>query len=78
MVHLATVMTPIAKPRLEEVCALYLNHRPRRISRVALDRPKIGNANWSLASVEPRLDLRDVKISFAAVRELQSLFRVIA
>ena len=76
MVHLAAMMIPIAKARLEEICALYLNHQPRmrRISRVALD----GNANWSVAAVEPRLDLRDVKISFAAVRELQSLFRVIA
>lgn len=72
------MMIPIAKPRLEEICALYLNHRPRarQISRVALDQP--GSANWSVAAVEPRLDLRDVKTSFAAVRELQSLFRVIA
>ena len=32
----------------------------------------------SVAAVEPRLDLRDVKTSFGAIRELQSLFRVIA
>jgi len=72
------MMIPITKTRLEEICALYLNHQPRmrRNSRVALD--EIGNANWSIAAVEPRLDLRDVKISFAAVQELQSLFRVIA
>ena len=78
MVHRAAMMIPITKTRLEEICALYLNHQPRmrRNSRVALD--EIGNANWSIAAVEPRLDLRDVKISFAAVQELQSLFRVIA
>jgi hypothetical protein len=72
------MMIPIAKTRLEKICALYLNHQPRarRISSVALDQN--GSANWSVAAVEPRFDLRDVKISFAAVRELQSLFRVIA
>ena len=71
-------MIPIAKTRLEEICALYLNHQPRmrRISRIALD--EIGSTNWSVAAVEPRLDLRDVKTSFGAIRELQSLFRVIA
>ena len=70
------MMIPIAKTRLEEICALYLNHQPRarRTSSVALD--QIGSG--SVAAVEPRLDLRDSKISFAAVRELQSLFRVIA
>ena len=73
-------MIPIAKTRLEEICALYLNHQPRmrRISRIALDRPQVGHANWSVAMVEPRLDLRDVKTSFGAMRELQSLFRVTA
>ncbi len=72
------MMIPIPKTRLEEICVLYLNHQPRmrRISRVALDQS--GNANWSLAMVEPPLDLRDLKVSFAAVRELQSCFRVIA
>lgn len=76
MVQLAAMMIPITKARLEEICALYLNRQPRRrrISRVVLDE----NANWSIAAVEPRLDLRDVKISLAAVRELQSRFRVIA
>ena len=73
-------MIAITKARLEKICALYLNHQPRNrpVACVLLERPGFGNANWSLALVEPPLDLRDTAISFAAVRELQSVFRMVA
>jgi hypothetical protein len=72
-------MTPIAKDRLEEICLLYLNHRPRvrDIAYVRLGRPDIGFANWSVEQVEPTMDLEDLKASFAAVRELQTVFRMV-
>ena len=73
-------MIAITKARLEKICALYLNHqlRERPVACVLVERPGFGSANWSLAQVEPPLDLRDVMISFAAVRELQSVFRMVA
>lgn len=72
-------MMPIAKNRLEELCALYLNHqaRVRPVSRVSLNRPGAGTANWSLGEVEPHFDLQDAKNSLAAIRELQSVFRMV-
>ena len=72
-------MTAITKARLEEFCVLYLNHqtRNRQVARVLVERPEFGTANWSLALVEPLLDLRDAKSSLAAVRELQSAFRMV-
>ena len=72
-------MMPIAKTKLEEICTLYLNHQPRMrpVSRVLLDRPRMGRANWSIDRVEPRLDIHDIETSFAAVKELQSLFRMV-
>jgi hypothetical protein len=71
-------MISITQTRLENICVLYLNHQPRRrtVAYVLVERS--ANANWSLFAVEPLLDLRDVKTSFAAVRELQSLFRMAA
>ena len=73
-------MVPIAKTRLEELCALYLNHQPRlrSVTRVTLCRPDAGNVNWSIDQIEPLLDLHDCKTSFAAIRELQSHFRMVA
>ena len=72
-------MIAITKARLEKICALYLNHqlRERPVACVLVERPGFGNANWSLALVEPLLDLRDAKSSLAAVRELQSAFRMV-
>ena len=72
-------MMPIAKARLEEICALYLNHQPRvrPVSQILLNRPGVGCANWSVDRVEPPLDLHDVKTSLVAVTELQSLFRMV-
>lgn len=71
-------MMPIAKVRLEEICIQYMNHQPRMrpVSRISLGLPGVGLANWSLNRLEPSLDLLDVKTSFAAVRELQSVFRL--
>jgi hypothetical protein len=62
-------MMSITKTRLENICALYLNHQPRSraVACVLLERSETGNANWSLFAVEPLLDLQDVKTSFAAV-----------
>ncbi len=73
-------MITIAKDRLEEICMLYMNHQPRQraVSFVLLDRLEAANTNWSLGAVAPRLDLHDAKASFAAVRELQSVFRLTA
>ncbi|MEO8302304.1 MAG: hypothetical protein ABI608_10945 [Rhizomicrobium sp.] len=73
-------MMPIAKNRLEDICALYLNHQPRvrPVARVSLNRPGAGNANWSLGEVEPHFDLHDVRPSLTAIRELQSVFRMVA
>ena len=73
-------MMPIAKNKLETICLHYLNHQPRvrRISRIALNRPGAGGrANWSVDQVEPQFDLHDFRTSFAAVRELQSVFRMV-
>ena len=72
-------MIPIAKAKLEDICLQYLNHQPRvrPISRIVIDRPNAGNANWSIDHLEPQLDLHDVKTSFAAIRDLQGVFRMI-
>ena len=72
-------MIPI-RNRLESICVQYLNHgqRARRIDSVALVRPTVGAANWTLGTVEPRLHIRDVAHSHAAIRELQNTFRMVA
>lgn len=72
-------MVPVAKARLEQICVEYLNHQPRirAVERIELGRPAAGSANWSIELVEPHFDLMDVKITFAAVRELQSVFRMV-
>ena len=72
-------MVPITKTKLEEICVLYLNHQPRMrsVERILLNRPDVGNANWSIDQIEPRLDLQDFKASLKAVRELQSHFRMV-
>jgi hypothetical protein len=72
-------MMPIAKTKLEEICVLYLNHQPRvrPVSQILLNRPGTGSANWSFDRFEPRLDIRDIETSFAAVKDLQSVFRMV-
>ena len=72
-------MVPITKTKLEEICVLYLNHQPRMrsVERILLNRPDVGNANWSIDQIEPRLDLHDSRASLKAVRELQSHFRLV-
>jgi hypothetical protein len=69
-------MIPIAKAKLEQVCLLYLNHRQRAraIDEILLDRPAAGQADWTISGIYPRIDLRDVKNTFLAIRELQSVF----
>jgi len=69
-------MMPIAKAKLEQVCLLYLNQqrRERAIDEIVLGRPAAGQADWTISGVYPRIDIRDVKNTFTAIRELQSVF----
>lgn len=73
------MMLPIAKDRLERICLAYLNHLARRrpVEELTLRRPHIGEANWTLSTVSPRLCIQDVAITHAAIRELQQTFRMV-
>lgn len=73
------MMLPIAKDRLERICQAYLNHlvRKRPVEELTLRRPHIGEANWTLASISPKLCLQDVATTHAAIRDLQRTFRMV-
>jgi hypothetical protein len=71
-------MAAMSKKKLQYVCILALNHmrRNRPVRSVILARCEIGNANWTLQEVKPRLDISDARRSYAVIRALQSQFQM--